>query len=488
MSLKKQTFSGVRWTAFSAFGRAAIQFGQLAVLAHLLVPEDFGLMAVVIATMAFIQIFSDAGISNAIIHFQDISSEQLSSLYWLNVVVSVVLAALLACSSHWIAMWYGHLEIQFLLLLTSITLIFGALSQQIRIVAQKELRFSGLAKIDIASVLLGFVVAITFAVNDAGVFSLVVGGLASSILGCCLLWGYMSNGWRPMLRLRLGEIEKFLSYGFYMVGNNLVSMFNSQIDVLLGGRLIGMHDLGLYSVPKELSLRISGIINPIVTQVGLPVMAKSQDDKALLKTIYLKTMLMTASINCPIYIALVIFSPVLVPMIFGDKWQGSVVLLQIFAVYGLLRSLGNPAGSLLFAVGKAKLAFKWNVALLFLVPPSIWVGSWYGAEGMAYAMLALMAVLYVPGWYFLIRPCCGVKLSEYFLQLLVPLMVAIISAMPVYFLSPLIANDLMRLILGGGVFGLSYCALSFFLNKIWLVSMLELLAVDKIKYLFRKKS
>lgn len=145
MRLKEQAFSGVRWTTFSSVGRVALQMLQIAILARFLAPEDFGLMAIVIAMMLFIQIFSDAGISNAIIHYQKITQEELSSLYWLNVSVSVGLAFFVVGSSYWVANFYHLPDIEYLLMFAAVALVFGALGQQIRIVAQKELRFSSLA-------------------------------------------------------------------------------------------------------------------------------------------------------------------------------------------------------------------------------------------------------------------------------------------------------------------------------------------------------
>jgi O-antigen/teichoic acid export membrane protein len=179
--------------------------------------------------------------------------------------------------------------------------------------------------------------------------------------------------------------------------------------------------LGLYSDPKNLTLNVQMVINPIVTNVGLPVMAKAQGDAALLKRVYLQTMRMTASVKFPIYVAIAFFAPEIVHRMLGEKWKEAIPLLQIFACWGLLRSIGNPAGSLLFATGKAKLAFKWNMVPLFFIGPTIWIGSQYGAQGMAISMTGLMAILFVPGWYVLIRPSCGATLGEYLIQLFVPL-------------------------------------------------------------------
>lgn len=477
MTLRKQTFSAVRWTTFSSLGRAALQFAQIAILARLLAPADFGLIALVVAIMAFLQIFADAGISNAIIHYQDITQEQLSSLYWLNVSVSAALALTLVATSHWVAVWYQQPPLQYLLMLAAVTLLVGALGQQIRVVAQKNLRFADLAKLELMAALVGFVVAVSLAWMGAGVYSLIAGSLTTAVVGCLLVWVRLSEGWRPQARLRLAEIRQFLKFGAYMIGNNLANTFNSQIDILLGGRLLGVQSIGLYSVPKDLSLRIGNIINPIITQVGLPVMAKAQGDVDLLKRVYLKTMRMTASVNFPIYLALGLFAPEIVNLLLGSQWHDAIPLLQIFAVWALLRSTVNPVGSLLMARGRADLSFKWNVALLIIMPPAIWVGSQYGVSGMAIAMAASLGVLaYWPSWYFLVHPLCGAKLGEYSVQMAVPLVLSIIAGMAGYLSTYLLEGDLLRLAIGVSGGGLVYLGLSWRFNRVWVDAMMELVA------------
>lgn len=474
MTLRKRAFSGVRWTTFSSFGRAVLQFLQIAILARLLAPADFGLIALVVAVMAFLQIFADAGISNAIIHYQEIEQKQLSSLYWLNVGVSIILALALAASSGWVSVWYQQPELRHLLFLAAVTLVVTAIGQQLRVVSQKNLRFAVLAKLELVSALVGFFVAVALALAGTGVYALMAGTFSAAVVGCVLAWLWLSDGWRPRARLRFGEIRHFVTFGAYMIGNNLVNTFNSQVDILLGGRLLGIQVIGLYSVPKDLCLRIGGVINPIVTQVGLPVMSKAQGDECLLKRIYLQTLRMTGSVNFPIYVLLGMFAPEIVHLLLGEQWLGAIPLMQIFAVWALLRSTVNPVGSLLMARGRVDLSFKWNVAWLVVFPPAIWVGSQFGAAGMAIAMTGLGVVAYWPNWYFLVRPLCGAELREYSLQLAVPLVLSIAGGMAGHFSTYLLEGNLLRLIVGVLVGGLVYLALSWRFNSVWVNAMIEL--------------
>lgn len=475
MTLRHQAFSGIRWTTLSSLGRSILQIGQVVILARLLVPSEFGIMAIVLAIMAFLQIFADAGVSNAVIHFQDITKEQLSSLFWLNVGISTLVAGLLVSFSPLIAYWYSEPVLTNLLILAAIGLIFASLGQQLRFKAQKELQFARLAKSELCAALCAFLTAVSLAWYGAGVYALSIAGVVNSAVTSFMAWCLLAQGWRPHWRLRFDEIRQFLSFGAYMVGNNLANTFNSQIDVLLGARFLGANALGLYSVPKNLTLNVQSVINPIVTQVGFPIMAKAQDDAALLNRIYLQTMRMTASVNFPIYIGLYFFSPFIVDVVLGSKWISVIPIFQTLSIWGLLRSIGNPVGSLLFAKGKANLAFQWNLALLFFTGPTVWVGSYFGAQGIAIAVTSLMAVLFVPNWYFLVKPICGATFNDYVRQFASPLFASLIAVYFAYLLSIQISNSFVHLIVGVGIGAVLYLIVSYFINRVWLDAMYELI-------------
>lgn len=479
MTMRRQTFSGVRWTTFSSFGRAFLQVAQISILARLLTPSDFGLIALVTSFMAFLQIFADAGISNAIIHNQNISQEQLSSLYWLNVGVSVLLALMLVMCAPLVASWYQHPQMKLLLVVAGGTLVVGALAQQIRVVAQKNLRFAPLSKIELTSACVGFIVAVLAALYRLGVYSIAIGNFTAAILSTVLIWWFLADGWRPLFRIHLTEIRHFLNFGAYMIGNNLANTFNSQLDIILGGKLLGSQSIGLYSVPRDLNLRIAGIINPVVTNVGLPVMARAQNDKLLLKQIYLKTMRMTASVNFPIYIAIALFAPEIVFLFLGRRWEAAIPLLRIFAIWALFRSTTNPVGSLLFSCGRADISFKWNMALLFILPPFLWLGSQQGITGIAMSMALLMILLFWPNWYFQVRPLCKVKFVEYLIECLIPLILALVAGVVALFVSKFVVVGIVRLLLGLFVGVFLYAVLCWRFNKAWFSLISELVFYKK---------
>lgn len=475
MSLREQAFSGIRWTTFSSLGRVGLQLVQVTILARLLTPADFGLVAVVMALIAVVQIFSDAGVSNAIIHFQDIAAEEYDSLYWLNVCVSAILSLLLIIASRWIGLLYAQPMLGPLLMIAAFTVFVGALGQQLRILAQKNLRFVDLARVELGGACVGSVIAVALAVLGARAYSLLIGNLGAVAATTSLAWLYLSDGWRPDRRMHWREIRRFVEFGAYTIGNNLANALNSQIDVLLGARLLGAQSIGLYSVPKDLSLRLAGTINPIVTEVSLPLMAGMQRDKPLLKRLYLQMMRMTASVTFPAYVALAVFAPEVVEVVLGREWQSAAPLLRILSCWALLRSIGNPVGTMLMALGRPALSFAWNAVLLVLMPPIIWFGSRYGLRGMALAMALVGLILYLPNWYFLVHRLCGAKLGEYTYQVALPLGVSLLAGLAGYAAVSSIEQTLPRLIAGVLVGAGVYLAFSWYLNRQWSLAMFELL-------------
>jgi len=474
MTLRKRAFSSIRWTALSSCVKGLLQLAQLVILSRLLTPADFGLIAIAVAIVAFLQIFADAGVSNAIIHFQEISNEQLSSLYWLNVSISSILAVILVILSSYVANWFRQPQLVSLLYIAASTLFINSLAQQLRVNAQKNLLFAQLVKIELWAVVSGFLLTILLAWCGIGVYSIALGTMFTAIIYCLLAWMFLASGWRPKLRLKLSEIKQFLKYGGYMIGNNLVSTVNSQIDIFIGGRVFEATQMGLYNVPKSLMLNVQMAINPIITQVGLPIMAIAQNDKDRLKNIYLKTIRITSSVNFPIYLGIAFYSKEIVHLILGERWLDAIPLIQIFAIWGLVRSIGNPVGSLLLGIGKADMLFKWNLTWALIIGPSLLIGSNWGVYGMAVAMTALMLAAYIPNWYFLVYPACGANFKEYSAQIVIPLVLATIAELISYGFAMGLDNLLYRLIFGLFLSAILYFSLSLRFNKILISSVFEL--------------
>lgn len=391
-----------------------LQFFTLAVLARLLSPSDFGLMGMVIVVIGFSQLFADMGISNAIIYHQNSTREELSSLYWLNIAAGIGIFIIIYATTPLIASFYHEAQLKDLLHLSAVIFLILPFGQQFQVLLQRELQFNRLAKIDITGSFANSVFAIALALLGMGVFSLIWGQLAGASIRTLLLFYWGLKNHRPHLHFSIHDLKKYISFGLYQMGEKAINYFNSNLDYLLIGSLLGSKALGYYTLAYNLVLRPTNLINPVITRVAFPVFSKVQNDIEKLKKGYLKVLQFLSTLNFPIMAGLAVVAPVLIPVVFGDRWLPSVILIQILTIVGLLRSTGNPVGSLLLSRGRADLGFKWNLALIITQIPGLYLGAKLGGTmGVAIAFALLMCIYSVFNYLILIRKMLGSCLHEY---------------------------------------------------------------------------
>lgn len=481
-SLKDEAVNGVRWTSLSAIIIAVMQLVQLSILAHYLEASDFGLMAIVSVIIGFSALFMDMGISASIIHRQDITHEQLSSLYWLNVASGIVLFFVVYSFAPVLADFYDESELVPIVRILAMTFITSSIGNQYNLLFQKALDFNVIAKVSIFSAFAGFMVAVSMAMNGYGVYALVFGYLANALVEALLnVWIGLKRH-IPSLIYRHKMVRPMISFGMFQIGERSINYFNSQFDVILIGKLLGTEALGIYSVAKNLSMRPAQIINPIINRVTFPIMSRVQDNTLRLNMIYLKTINYLSSVNFPIYILIAILAEPIVLILFGEKWRGSIVVLQILSFYGAFRSIVNPIGSLQLARGRADLGFYWNLGLFLFIPVTIYVGSHWELIGVAYSLLGLMIFVSILSWYFMVKPLCGAGFKEYFVPILKSLSISVVAGVLAYRVSLLIdfENIYLDASLIAVVMGILVIVLNIWFNREFVNTVLELLG-RKIK-------
>jgi len=414
MNLKSQAVSGVKWSGVSMGVVTALQLVTLALLARLLSPSDFGLMGMILVVIGFARLFADMGISNAIIYRQDSTKEELSTLYWLNIMAGIVVFLIICAVCPLIIAFYHEPRLSNLIYLSSLIFLITPFGQQFQILLQKELKFKQLAKIEIMSSFANSGAAITLAVLGMGVFSLIWGQLAGVSLRVLLLccWGW--TNWRPYFHFSKKDLNGYINFGLYQMGEKAINYFNSNLDYMLIGSLLGARALGYYSLAYNLVLTPTSMINPVITKVAFPVFSRVQDDIEKLKRGYLKVLQLLSTLNFPMMAGLAVVAPVAVPVIFGKQWLPSIVLVQILTVVGVLRSIGNPIGTLLLSRGRADMGFKWNLALMVTQVPALYLGVKLGGTmGVAMAFAIMMCAYSVFNYIILVRAMLGPCLHEY---------------------------------------------------------------------------
>lgn len=413
MSLKQKTISGTKWTSIDKIIVTVFAIVKLSVLARYLDKADFGLMAIVSVILGFMNMFVSLGLNVAIIHKQNISKNEYSSLYFMNIFMSILIMMLVMISSSFIANFYTEPRLRDLVIIMSLTIIISAIGKQYQTIKQKELEFKFISIVSIVAAIISCISSIYLAINGYGVYSLVYSSLIGVFFSNIVYFseGILKKGFT--FHFRLKEIKPFFKIGIYQVGGQIINYFNRDLDTLLIGKLLGSEVLGGYSLAKQLVLRPTSIINPIFTTVASPAFAKIQNDKKQFKLAYLKLLNIISSVNFIAYFLLCLLAYPVVIILYGTDFTNIVIIVQILCFYMYVRSLGNPIGSLVVATGKTHLEFYWNLLSLFFLPLFIYLGSLYSITAICIALCLYMAVSIYPAFRLMVKPILKIDFQLY---------------------------------------------------------------------------
>ena len=429
MSFLQQASRGVKWTSLAAVLAMVLQFAQLAVLGRILTPSDFGLVAMIMVVLGFVQAYADMGISNALIYRQDATYSQLSSLYWLNLMVGALLYGVVILVNPLVISFFGESRLVTLIPLAALALVITPIGQQFQVLCEKELRFNRLAAFEIIASILGTSIAITTAMLGWGVVAIIAGQLAASSTKALSLAVYGFRRWSPALHFQLSDVRDFLGFGLYQLGERSISYMSKNLDKLLVGSLLGSLQLGYYNIAYQLMIKPSQVINPIITRVTFPLFAKLQGDDPALKKAYLEAIQSLAIITFPIYTAMILLAKPLILGLMGPEWGQSVSIFQILSALGFIYVLGNPMGSLQLAKGRADIGFFMTCYTALIYGGAIWFGSRFGTAGVATGLLIATLCFQFPVGFWLRWKLVKMSPLEYFQTLLPPIASAAIMAL-----------------------------------------------------------
>jgi len=399
MSIKSKAISGVKWTSVSSVFTISFQFIQLTFLARLISPDDFGLMGMILVVIGFAQRFADMGISNAIIHKQATTKEQLSSLYWLNIFVGLIIYIIVVVSSPLIVEYYQEDRLRDLIYISSFVFLIVPIGQQFQIHLQKNLEFKKLSIIDITTTVLGTFFTIFLAYKEFGVLALIYGQIFRSSVRVILLIYIGWNRWKPSFTFKGEGLRDYLNFGLFQLGEKIVNYFSANVDYLIIGRYLGSEILGIYTFAYQLVVFPITKINPVITKVAFPIFSKKQDNDAVLRNGYYQVTKLLSFVIVPLLTGVAVTAQSFVPFFFGEKWLNSIPLIQILAILGIIKTLGNPSGTIYLAKGRADMGFYWNIIVatantivfLFVVK--------YGVTVLAISYVSLVLIYFIAGRY-----------------------------------------------------------------------------------------
>lgn len=414
--------SAVRWLSFLAIMKVCLQLLQVVILARLLTPEDYGLMAIAGVSIGVASLVTDCGLSAAFIQRRDISEEERSSLFWLAIGLGTVATLGLFFAAPIIAVLLGDERLTPVLQACAAIPLLMSSVQHLKATAEKNFEFRVLAWVETGGLLSGFFSMLWLGLNGYGVFALVIGALVVAGTELVFAWGLLAKGWRPQAIFSAGLVLPFLRFGLATTGGNLVNQLTLCTDLLLGGRLLSSAQLGLYSVPRGLLLQLYYVLNPIVTRIALPALASAQGSISGLASTYLLAVRATALICAPLYVASALFANEMVWLLLGEGWTGAAPYFQCLALWGFMRATTNPMVALFAGTGNPRLGLAWSIATFIITVPTLWLSAEFGPIGLAGGMVLISVGAYFPNWYWVVYPVTGISLSQHARAVFSPLL------------------------------------------------------------------
>ena len=463
MSLRNQTVTGVKWNAVGTVTTTVLQMLKLFILARILTKQDFGLLAIATMFLGFTEIFANMGLATGIIHKQDITRDQYSSVFWLNLMLSVSLWLVLCAFTPLIARYYQQPLLTSLIPLLSLQLVVNAFGRMFYTIKTKELNFRFISIVQIVGVSLGVVLTVVLALLGCGVFSLAWGALLQAVITQSIysILGIRSHPIRFHFRLR--EIGELVSIGLYQLGMQVVDYAANKLDIFIIGRFFSVEVLGVYNLAKELLYKAVQLVNPIVTNVAAPAFARFQDDKPRMRRSYGEVLHLLSFVNFPVFMAFFLFAEPLTVLLYGEGMIEMVWFVRVLSVWGLLQSIGNPAGILMVSLGRTDLGFRWTVVRIAFVLVGTLIASRISIEVMTWTQVILAFIFLFAYWRMMVYRCIQMPLRQYLGAVAWPLLaiaVAAIPALPLLFYASGLEEPQRTVLLytDMAVFGASYLA------------------------------
>jgi PST family polysaccharide transporter len=351
--LKAKVVRGVGWSALQSWGMRLISFAVYPVLARILGPETYGLIALAGVYVTLLDIFSDVSFGAAIEQRRDLDPEHLDSVFWAFLGLGIVLTAASVAAAPLVAAFFDEPQLTPVVRWLSLGFLLQMISGVQTSLLRRDLQMRRLAGYNLSATVVGGVLGVGLALTGFGVWSLVVQRLSTRVTTVGLLWG--GSSWRPGRRFSRRHLQEMSGFGLPVMGNRLLNYLNRQLDQLLVGRFLGKVALGFYFNASKLQTLATSMLVGSFAQVALPAMSRLQDDRPRFQRAYAKACRYTVLIAFPVFAGMSILAEELIVVVLGPQWQPSAPALRVLALVGLVHAIQYVNGSAMMALGRADL-------------------------------------------------------------------------------------------------------------------------------------
>lgn len=399
-SLKTKTKKGLAWSMIERFATQGVQFLFGIILARLLSPDDYGIIAMPLVFLAIAQCIIDSGFSTALIRKPELTEDDLSTAFYFNIGVGILCYAVLFFTSPLIADFYHTPILSSLLKVTALAALFNPLCAVQQAILTRKIDFKTQAIVSLSGAVVSGIVGLYMAYNGFGVWSLVFQQVGGYVMRTILLW--VLGKWKPKRKWSWESFHYLWGFGSKMLGSGLLDTIYNNIYPIVIGKYFSAQDLGNYTRAQQFSSLPSSNVTGVLQRVTFPVLSSIQNEDERLAKNYRKILKLSAFLVFPMMLMLSAIANPLVRILLTDKWIGCVILLQIVCFQMMWYPIHAINLNLLTVKGRSDLFFRleifkkiMGVCIMFITIPHgiIWMVS----GGIVSSMLSLIINTYYTG-------------------------------------------------------------------------------------------
>ena len=430
-SLRKVILSGFFW---SVINQLSVTFTTLlitGVLARLISPSDFGIIAMVTLAIGFLNVIKDFGFGAALIQKKEVADDEYSTVFWINIAIGVVLTAIVFFISPYIGRFFNEPRVELMTKILSFTFIINSVGIVWNNKLIKSVSFNQLFYGSFVSTIISGIAAITIAYRGYGIWALVVQTYVQLVLNTCI--NYFHVKWLPTFTVKKHHVKSLVKFGLPLLADQSINFWVRNVDNLLVGRILGEAPLAYYSKAYSLMLLPVRQLTGTLTKVLFPSFSMIQDDKARIASIYLKISRIIAFVAFPVMIAVSLMAEPLILIIYGPQWQPAIPIFKILSILGMFQAIAALSGDIYLSLGETKLMFYVGlvskIAMICGIVAGIYMG---GIMGMVYGYCIASALGFFPEMYFLAR-LINLKVKDVILNIMPYLLMSCICCLVIYF-------------------------------------------------------
>lgn len=429
-SLREKSIKGGLSTVGAQVVSFILNIGSTVLLARLLLPADYGLVAMVTSFTGFVLMFKDLGLTQAVIQRDKITQQEVSMVFWVNVYVSIILAILVAAMGPVLVWFYNEPQLLPITLAYATVAILGGISAQHAALLNRQMKFVILSRITILSSFISLLVGLVLAWYNFGYWAVVSISVVSVFVQTILLWLFCS--WRPVYLSINSSIRSYITFGAGVTGFNIVNYFSRNLDNILIGKFIGASPLGLYSKAYQLlMLPISQLRDPL-NAVGTPAMSALLKEPDKYRNYYKEYVFLLSFFSMPIVVFLFVCSRPIILLILGENWIEASAIFQLLAITALIQPIASTRGMVMLTSGLSNRYFWWGVYNAIAVIIAFFIGVNWGIAGIAIAYAIVNYGILVPSLQYCFKGT-HVSIRDFFQAALFPFIISLLSGIGAYF-------------------------------------------------------